>query len=70
MSTARKKLIFRPSTSSGRPRTSASRLGTAAARPAPPKIKKKRVGETERKPDIVSFSLNETKKTCNYPISG
>ncbi|VDK62556.1 unnamed protein product [Onchocerca ochengi] len=42
----------RLSTSSGRPRTSLSRLGTAAARPAPPKIKKKRVEEIERKPEI------------------
>ncbi|VDO27030.1 unnamed protein product [Onchocerca flexuosa] len=46
----------RLSTSSVRPRTSLSRLGTAAARPAPPKIKKKRVEEIERKPEIVSFS--------------
>ncbi|VDM09957.1 unnamed protein product [Wuchereria bancrofti] len=37
---------LRLSTSSGRPRTSASRLGTAAARPAPPKIKKKRNVQT------------------------
>ncbi|EFO23623.1 hypothetical protein LOAG_04864 [Loa loa] len=43
---------LRLSTSSGRPRTSASRLGTAAARPAPPKIKKKRVEEIERKPEV------------------
>ncbi|KAL3982773.1 Microtubule-binding protein MIP-T3 family protein [Acanthocheilonema viteae] len=43
---------LRLSTSSGRPRTSAGRLGTAAARPAPPKIKKKRVKEIERKADI------------------
>ncbi|KAK6111133.1 Microtubule-binding protein MIP-T3 family protein [Brugia pahangi] len=42
---------LRQSTSSGRPRTSANRLGTAAARPAPPKIKKKRVEEIDRKPE-------------------
>ncbi|CAG9530783.1 unnamed protein product [Cercopithifilaria johnstoni] len=43
---------LRLSTSSGRPRTSANRLGTAAARPAPPKIKKKWVEEIERKLDV------------------
>lgn len=58
-----KKLIFRLSTSSGRPRTSASRSGTAIARPAPPKIKKKRMEEIERKPDIVNSLLNEMKRS-------
>lgn len=58
--------MSRLSTSSGRPRTSASRLGTAAARPAPPKIKKKRVEEIERKPEMVNFSSNEMKLTIIF----
>ncbi|MCP9265842.1 TRAF3-interacting protein 1 [Dirofilaria immitis] len=42
---------LRLSTSSGRPRTSVSRMGTAAARPAPPKIKKnewKKLNENQK----------------------
>uniref|UniRef100_A0A8R1TUB5 TRAF3-interacting protein 1 N-terminal domain-containing protein n=1 Tax=Onchocerca volvulus TaxID=6282 RepID=A0A8R1TUB5_ONCVO len=67
----------RLSTSSGRPRTSLSRLGTAAARPAPPKIKKKRVEEIERKPEILIIEehgslvrkILETKKGLEDQIS-
>ncbi|KAM3725914.1 TRAF3-interacting protein [Dirofilaria immitis] len=61
---------LRLSTSSGRPRTSVSRMGTAAARPAPPKIKKKRVEETERKPEInmktSAVIIGERKQSDEY----
>ncbi|KAK6111132.1 Microtubule-binding protein MIP-T3 family protein [Brugia pahangi] len=59
---------LRQSTSSGRPRTSANRLGTAAARPAPPKIKKKRVEEIDRKPETASSFSNKIK--LNVQTSG
>ncbi|OZC10995.1 hypothetical protein X798_01821 [Onchocerca flexuosa] len=62
----------RLSTSSVRPRTSLSRLGTAAARPAPPKIKKKRVEEIERKPEIniktSGLIVGERKQSDEYFI--
>ncbi|VDO13510.1 unnamed protein product [Brugia timori] len=43
-------------------------MGTAAARPAPPKIKKKRVEEIDRKPETASFFSNKIK--LNVQTSG
>uniref|UniRef100_A0A914V283 Uncharacterized protein n=1 Tax=Plectus sambesii TaxID=2011161 RepID=A0A914V283_9BILA len=40
----------RPTTSMGRPMTSMGRPGTAVARPAPPKLKRKELGEVDKKP--------------------
>uniref|UniRef100_A0A915PXM5 TRAF3-interacting protein 1 n=1 Tax=Setaria digitata TaxID=48799 RepID=A0A915PXM5_9BILA len=64
---------IRLSTSSGRPRTSAGRLGTAAARPPPPKLKKKQVAEIERKPEHNTRKTNgvivdERKESDEYFI--
>jgi TRAF3-interacting protein 1 len=49
----------RPTTSMGRPMTSMGRPGTAMARPAPPKLKRKELGEVEKKP-MTELAAGET----------
>lgn len=60
---SRNNLISRIGTSAGRPQTSMGRPGTAAARAAPPKLKKKQIAQFEEKPQVPS---NEHHFLCDF----